>query len=282
MSAPDRGGPQARSVNRPRQTDAPLLEVENLAVHIGGLVAIADMSFEVPAGQVISLIGPNGAGKTTAFNVITGYMQPTRGRIRFLGQDLAGLAPERIAALGLVRSFQRSSVFAGCTVAENALMALHLRGRARLLGAFLMLPRVRREEARLRAEAAELLSLVGLADRAALPAESLAYGEQRRLGIAMAAAASPKLLLLDEPAAGLNPSETDEVMALIRSLRYRGMTVLLVEHDMAMVMRLSDRIVVLNQGRIIAAGPPEAIRRDPEVIRAYLGSAGEAALHAAA
>jgi len=261
---------------------APLLQLEGLAVHIGGLVAIADMSFSVPEGQVVSLIGPNGAGKTTAFNVITGYMRPTRGRVRFAGQEITGLAPERIAARGLVRSFQRSSVFAGCSVLENALMALHLRGRAGLLGAFLMLPGAQREEARLRAEALALLELVGLTDRAATPAEALAYGEQRRLGIAMAAAAAPKLLLLDEPAAGLNPSETEECIALIRRLRDRGMTVLLVEHDMPMVMRLSDTIVVLNQGRIIASGPPAAIRRDPEVIRAYLGAAGEEALHAPA
>ncbi|WP_149535933.1 ABC transporter ATP-binding protein [Siccirubricoccus phaeus] len=260
----------------------PLLEVENLAVHIGGLVAIADMSFAVPAGQVVSLIGPNGAGKTTAFNVISGYMRATAGRIRFEGSDLAGLTPERIAARGLTRSFQRSSVFAGCSVFENALMALHLRGRAGLLGALLALPFARREEKQLHAEAEALLALVGLADRAARPADSLAYGEQRRLGIAMAAASRPRLLLLDEPAAGLNPTETEALMALLRALRDQGMTVLLVEHDMAMVMRLSDHIVVLNQGRIIAAGPPDAVRRDKAVIRAYLGSAAEEALHAEA
>ncbi|WP_431267143.1 ABC transporter ATP-binding protein [Dankookia sp. P2] len=257
----------------------PLLTVENLAVHIGGLVAIADASFAVPEGQVISLIGPNGAGKTTAFNVITGYMRPTAGRIRFDGQDITGLAPDRIAQRGLVRSFQRTSVFAGCTVLENALMALHRRGEAGLLDTLLRTPRQRREEARLREEARAMLEVTGLAARADTPAEVLAYGEQRRLGIALAAIAAPRLLLLDEPAAGLNPSETADCMALILRLRDRGMTVLLVEHDMPMVMRISDRIVVLNQGRIIASGAPAEIRANPEVIRAYLGSG---AAHAAA
>src|SRR4051794_14758469 len=172
-----------------------LLSVEGLGVQIGGLTAIADMSFTVAAGEVVSLIGPNGAGKTTAFNVITGYMRPTRGRVLFEGRPIAGLAPERIAARGLVRSFQRTSVFAGCSVFENALMTLHLRGRAGLLDALLPFLRPRREEAAIRREAAKLLALTGLADRAALPAEALAYGEQRRLGIAMAAAAHPRLLL---------------------------------------------------------------------------------------
>ncbi len=262
---------------------SPLLRVENLAVHIGGLVAIADASFSVPEGQVVSLIGPNGAGKTTAFNVITGYMRPTAGRILFDGAEITGLSPDRIAERGIVRSFQRTSVFTGCTVLENALMALHRRGSAGLLGALLRLPSARREEARLRAEAWAMLEFVGLAGRAETPAEVLAYGEQRRLGIALAAIASPRLLLLDEPAAGLNPSETAECMALIRQLRDRGMTVLLVEHDMPMVMQISDAIVVLNQGRIIATGAPAEIRRHPEVIRAYLGSGEyQEAGHAAA
>ncbi|SHJ29535.1 branched-chain amino acid transport system ATP-binding protein [Roseomonas rosea] len=261
---------------------APLLRVEHVMVQIGGLVAVSDLGFEVGQGEVVSLIGPNGAGKTTAFNAITGYIRPRRGTIHFEGRDIIGLSPERIAALGLVRSFQRTSIFGACTVLENALMALHLRGRAGLLEAFIPLPGRRREEARLRDEAMAMLDFVGLSARAAARADSLAYGEQRRLGIALAAAAAPRLLLLDEPAAGLNPSETADCMALIRQLRDRGTTILLVEHDMAMVMRISDRIVVLNQGRIIADGPPAAIRENPEVIRAYLGGAPEGVGHAAA
>lgn len=261
--------------------NTPLLALQHVRVQIGGLVALADLSFTVAPGEVVSLIGPNGAGKTTAFNAITGYIRPRRGSIRFEGQELIGLAPERIAELGLVRSFQRTSIFGACTVLENALMALHLRGRAGLLDAFLRLPRRRREEERLHAEALAILGFVGLGARAGAQADALAYGEQRRLGIALAAAAAPRLLLLDEPAAGLNPSETAECMALIRQFRDRGTTILLVEHDMAMVMRISDRIVVLNQGHVIADGQPAAIARDPEVIGAYLGGMPEGIAHAA-
>jgi branched-chain amino acid transport system ATP-binding protein len=256
-----------------------LLEVAGVTVRIGGLTALSDLTFAVRPGEILSLIGPNGAGKTTAFNAITGYIRPRAGTVRFAGEDVTAAAPERIAALGLVRSFQRTAIFDACTVAENMLMALHLRGHEGLLGAILRWPAQRREEARLRDEAMALLDFVGLSARADTAAGALAYGEQRRLGIALAAAAAPRLLLLDEPAAGLNPSETVACMALIRQLRERGTTILLVEHDMAMVMNLSDRILVLNQGRLIAEGPPDAVRRNPEVIRAYLGSG---ATHAAA
>ncbi|MGQ9366118.1 ABC transporter ATP-binding protein [Azospirillum sp. ST 5-10] len=247
------------------------LEVRDVAVHFSGLIAIARMSFQVPEGKIVSLIGPNGAGKTTAFNVITGFLKPTGGSVLFHGTDLTRLPPERIAALGVVRTFQRTSIFAGCTVFENVLTGLHRRGRTETWAALLRLPRVRAEEARLRDAVAEILDFVGLSQRAGDPAGGLSYGEQRLLGIAIALAADPRLLLLDEPAAGLNPSETEAFMGVVQRIRRRGVTVLLVEHDMRMVMTISDLVVVLNHGRIIAEGPPDAIRNDPEVIRAYLG-----------
>ncbi|NWG24296.1 MAG: ABC transporter ATP-binding protein [Pseudorhodoplanes sp.] len=248
------------------------LEITDLAVHIGGLVILERMSLSVPKGKIVSLIGPNGAGKTTAFNIITGYMTPSAGSVRFEGHDLLGMTPDDIAALGLVRTFQRTSIFAGCSVADNVLTAMHLRGRCGLFGAIFRTPSSLREEARLRAEVDDVLHFVGLQGRAGENAGSLAYGEQRLLGLAIALAARPKLLLLDEPAAGLNPSETERFKELVRLIRDDGVTVLLVEHNMHMVMSVSDKVFVLNQGRIIASGPPAAIQSNPEVIKAYLGT----------
>jgi branched-chain amino acid transport system ATP-binding protein len=251
---------------------APALSVEGLTIRFGGLTAIEGVSFEVREREVLSLIGPTGAGKTSAFNAITGYIEPVGGDIRYGGTRLNGLGPHAIAALGVVRTFQKTSVFAGQTAHDNVAIGLHLRSRQRLLAILAGLPSVAREEAELAREAAEILAFVGLEARGCDVASSLPYGELRLLEVAIALAARPKLLLLDEPVSGMNPVETASFMKLLAQIRARGITVLLVEHDMKMVMGVSDRIVCLNQGRIIASGSPAEIRGNPEVIRAYLGS----------
>ena len=259
-----------------------LLSVEHVAVRFGGLVAIADLHFDVRPGEIVSLIGPNGAGKTTAFNVMTGFLKPSGGEVRFRGTGLRGLAPHAIARLGLARTFQRTSVFPDDTVFDNVMIGLHRQGaslaRAPLLDA--VLGRAGASERTLRERAAALLDRVGLSARADEKAGSLSYGEQRLVGIALALATDPAMLLMDEPVSGMNASETHAVVQLVRRIRDDGVTVLLVEHDMPMVMEISDRIVVLNYGRLIAEGPPAAIRTDPAVIEAYLGQ-GSAARQAA-
>lgn len=247
------------------------LDVQKVAKSFGGLVAISDLTFQAPEGAVVSFIGPNGAGKTTAFNIITGFLRPTEGRVLYRGADLTRLTPARVAALGVVRTFQRTSIFGACTVFDNVLTGLHLQGSAGTLGALLRPASVRREEQRLREQAAKILVTTGLDKRSGELARNLAYGEQRLLGVSIALAAAPRVLLMDEPAAGLNPSETEHMMRLVRLIRDQGVTVVLVEHDMKMVMAISDTVVVLNQGRIIANGPPASIQAHPEVIAAYLG-----------
>ena len=257
-------------------SDTPILSIEHVGVRFGGLVAIADLHFDVHAGEIVSLIGPNGAGKTTAFNVMTGFLKPSQGQVRFRGTSLQGLQPHEIVRLGLGRTFQRTSVFPDDTVFDNVMIGLHRQGRARVLDT--LLGRDRAGEARLRERARDLLDWVGLSGRAGEKAGALAYGEQRLVGVALALATEPAMLLLDEPVSGMNASETQVFVRLIRSIRDRGITLLLVEHDMPMVMEVSDRIVVLNYGRLIAEGPPAAIRANPAVIEAYLGHSS-AALH---
>ena len=249
----------------------PVLAVRNLSLRFGGLVAVADMSFDVSEGEVLSLIGPNGAGKTSAFNAITGYIPASGGDIAYRGHKLLGLKPNQIADLGVVRTFQKTSVFAGQTALSNVLIGLHRRSRQTALAILLGLPSVRREERELADRAREILAFIGLEARAEELGGALPYGEQRLLEVAVALAAEPTLLLLDEPVSGMNASETQSFMALLAKIRARGITILLVEHDMRMVMGVSDRVVVLNQGRIIANGQPSEIRRDPAVIAAYLG-----------
>ncbi len=252
-----------------------LLSVDSLSKNFGGVQALDRVTFDLRAGEILGLIGPNGAGKTTCFNVINGLLPATSGAVFFEGRDLAGLPPYRRAALGMGRTFQNIQLFGGMTVLENVLTGTHLGQRAGVLRSLLPLPAVRRAEAGHRRRARDLLDLVDLADKDDRPAETLAYGEQRRLEIARALAQEPKLLLLDEPAAGLNPRETEDLMALLVKLLDLGITLLVIEHDMNLVMGLCQRIVVLDQGQVIAEGPPQEIRRHPRVIEAYLGKEEE-------
>jgi len=262
--------------------DVPLLETRSLTRRYAGLVAVDSVDMQVMPGGVHAVIGPNGAGKTTLFNLVSGLVPPSAGGIRFAGQDVTRLPADRRAALGLGRTFQNIRVFAAMTVLENALTGLHARLTASLPGVVLRLKHFRAEERRAVARAREALDLVGLADKAGQRAQALSYGDQRRLEIARAMAPEPRLLLLDEPAAGMNPAETEALATLVRRLSGFGTTVLLVEHDMGFVMDISDRVTVLNFGKRIYEGTPQAVRQEPLVIEAYLGHKVAARLAAGA
>ena len=251
------------------------LEVRNLTRRFGGLFAVSDLSFSVEAGEIRGLIGPNGAGKTTTFNVISGFYPPSEGRVLFLGDDISGMPTNAIAARGLVRTFQATTLFREFTVLENVLVGCHLQARTDPFRALLGTDRAREDAAR--TKAAGILEFFGLEKRRNDPGMSLPHGLQRALGMAVAFAADPKLLLLDEPFTGMNPEETRRMMDIVRKVRDRGITILLVEHDMRAVMGLCDRITVLNFGRLLTEGTPEEVRRHPEVIEAYLGAAANAA-----
>jgi ABC-type branched-subunit amino acid transport system ATPase component len=253
-----------------------LLAVEDLSIAFGGLAALSDVSFEVAEGEILGLIGPNGAGKSTVFNVLSGLYRPTAGRARFDGVDLVRLPPHEIARRGLARTFQNTEVFRPLSALDNVLVGEHPRLRAGPLAALAWLPRVAREERAARERARALLGRVGLADVAEVEAGSLPLGQQKRLELARALATGPRCLLLDEPAGGLNPTETRALMELIVRLREElRLTIIVVEHDMELVMTVSDRVVVLNYGRKIADGKPREIAADPAVIDAYLGGADE-------
>lgn len=254
-----------------------LLTTDKITMRFGGVVAVDGLSLEVNEGEIVALIGPNGAGKTTAFNMITGNYTPTSGRIYYRGMDITGFKPDRITKLGVARTFQNIRLFKNLSVFENVLIAKHLRIKSNFLEATLRLPKVNREERQMREDTAVLLEKLGLIDVASERASSLPYGKQRRLEIARALATQPSLLLLDEPAAGMNPRETSDLGSFIKEIKSDyGLTVFMIEHHMDIVMDISDRIYVLDFGETIAQGTPDHVQNDRRVIEAYLGEEPDA------
>jgi len=248
-----------------------MLELQGITQIFGGVTALNDVSFSIQANEITGVIGPNGAGKTTLFNIVTGIYQQTSGRVIFEGQDISGIPAERLASLGMVRTFQNIELFGKMTVLENVMVGLHSRSSSGLLACSFKMPWALREERRIRDEALQWLEFVGIADLADVTAANLPFGRGRMLEIARAMACKPRMMLMDEPAAGLNSQETVGLAELIRKIRDLGVTVVLVEHDMELVMEICDRIVVLNLGQKLAEGTPREIQDNPEVIAAYLG-----------
>ena len=248
-----------------------MLEVQNLTIRFGGLIAVNEVNFKVPTGSIFGLIGPNGAGKTTLFNMISGVYTPTSGKVIFNGQEIQGKPAYKVNALGIARTYQNINLFKKMTVLENVMVGCHTKTRAGLVTSILRTPKQREEEKAVVAKCLDILDFMDLKEKAYLKASSLSYGEQRRLEISRALASEPKMLLLDEPAAGMNGAEKEELQDTIRKIADKGITVLLVEHDMKLVMNVTHQICVINFGKRIAYGTPEEIQENPDVIEAYLG-----------